>query len=230
MTIFRFIFFVTAIAFGLPGTRATVELMQLDIVLSGTAPAGPSPALTVKLEDYALNTVRITMDASNLRDAEFVSRWYFNVRPNIYPSDLSFSLISNPTAMTLANIGKGTDGFKAGGDGLYDLIFDFPPPPGTFAGKFTAGETLIVDVSRPAGLAVADFHHPSAASGANSFHYSAAHVQGIGSGSAWLGADSVDNITPVPEVANSAWIVGFAVFAAIALRRGFARANARLAN
>ena len=84
----------------------------------------------------------------------------------------------------------------ADGDGLYDIMFDVPPPPGNFAAKFTAGESVVFDLSYTSAISAASFNFLSLMDGGGqgSF-FAAAHVQGINGvldPSGWAGA-------PVPE-------------------------------
>lgn len=219
----RFLLLASALIVSLPAVQAATGLLELDYLFSGTAPVGATPALTVTFEDgLAPSTVRITLTALNLSADEFISAWYLNVSPSIDPTQLTFSLVSNPTQLTLGDIGKGTNAFKADGDGFYDLILDFPPPPGTFAAKFTAGEQVVVDVTRTGGLSVGDFFYQSAPGGGNGTYFSAAHVQGIGGGeSGWLGATAAEMI-PIPESSASALILGTVAVAIAGLRRRLA--------
>ena len=218
----------------LPSTQAAVGLMNLSATFTGTAPA-VSPALQVRFEDgFGANVVRITMDATNLTGNEFVSNWFLNVNPLIDPATLSFSLVSAPgvPSFGVSNILKGANAYRADGDGFYDLEFDFPPPPGSFAAKFTSGEKVVVDAYRSSGLAFSDFFFLSAPAGPGNPgpFYAAAHVQGIGAGndSGWIGTGSAD-ITAIPEPASGAMLAASTVFAALWLRRRIRPATASLA-
>ena len=133
--------------------RATVDFLNLDYVFTGSSPARPSPALSVRVEDGpAANTVRIILDATSLTGPEILSGWYLNLSPRINPSSLTFRLVSNPAQPAL-----GLSALEANGDGFYDLHLDFPPPPGAFSAKFAAGEKIVVEVCRAEGLNVSDF-------------------------------------------------------------------------
>jgi hypothetical protein len=159
--------------------------------------------------------VRVTFDAANLVDDEFISGWYLNLNPAFIPVELSFAIINpNPTDLTLTNIATGLNAFQADGNGRYDVFFDFPPPPGSFAAKFTSGEKVIVDVTRAAGLTVSDFLYESATGGGNGVHYAAAHVQGIGNDSGWVGATAI----PEPS-AYAAALSGLALVGALVFRK-----------
>jgi hypothetical protein len=200
-----------------PAAQSAVVTLNLNHLFSGVAPAGPNPWLTMKLEDgLAANTVRLTFDAKNLVGQEFVSGWYVNLNPALNPQQLSFAIVPpNPTQLTLNTITTGVNAYQANGNGRYDVLFDFPPPPGAFSAKFTSGEKVIVDVSRAGGLTVSDFLYESATGGGNGVHYAAAHVQGIGNDSGWIGA------TAIPEPSTYAAILGGAVLLGVIARRRF---------
>ncbi len=217
-------FFLSLFALAVPAlsVNASVATMNLEYIFSGlpTQPQGTLPWLSVKLEDgggLAANTVRLTFDATNLYGTEFASHWYMNLKPALNAGDLSLSLVANPTGLTLSNIEKGVNAFKADGDGYYDLHFDFPPPPGNFASKFTTGEKFVVDVSLTNGLSVSDFFYQSVNSTSNGTYYSAAHIQGIDGSdntSVWVGATAV-----IPEPSTYALLLSGAVLAGVAVRR-----------
>jgi hypothetical protein len=86
----------------------------------------------------------------------------------------------------------GLTGYKAGGDGYYDIVIVFPT---SRLKRFSAGETVIVDFLAT-GLTEDYFRSLSSPGGdsqAGPF-LSAAHVQGIGEYSGWVAPSS-----PVPE-------------------------------
>ncbi len=108
--------------------------------------------------------------------------------------------------------------FKADGDGWFDIQFDFPPPPGSFAAKFTAGESVIYDITSSEAIDVFSFDFSSAPGGGNGTFRSAAHVQGIGrdgDDSGWIGDENV-----IPEPASVlVWGLLATAFAVAAWRR-----------
>lgn len=81
--------------------------------------------------------------------------------------------------------------YKADGDGLYDISFDMPPPPGDLASRLTNGEKLIYDIGYTSAINVSSFKFFSAPDGGQGAYLAAAHIQGIGDGSAtnsgWVG-------------------------------------------
>jgi hypothetical protein len=186
--------------------HCSILTLELDIEFSGaTAPEGSTPWITAVFEDIAAKTVRLTMSAVNLVDAESIKDWYFNIDPTLDLSLLSLTDIdisdSSPNAVNLQH-----DAYKADGDGFYDLHFDFPPPPGNNASRFTSGESLIYEFvysgSEDFDALSFDFFDVG---GAKGDYRSAAHIQRIGSSdsdSGWIGdnGDGISNPPPfVPE-------------------------------
>jgi hypothetical protein len=202
-----------------------IESMPLNFTFTGTAAANPVP-LTLTLQDgLAPNTVRLTLDATNLSGNEFVSGWYINLNPAFDPSQLTFSFVSNPLppgVFTLSGIQTGTNAFKADGDGFYDILFSLPPPPGGFANEFHSGETMVVDVTRAAGLSVADFNFQSVMGGGTGTYFTAAHIQGVGADgglSNFTGASATPTQTSIPEPSVVSLCLGLAAFGLYASRR-----------
>ncbi len=222
-----FIFLFLVLVLGLFPLRAValIESIPLNYVFSPTdgsvRPANTtSPWLVLHLEDgFGPNTVRLTLDASGLSNVEFASNWYVNLNPALNATQLSFSIVSNPTALSLGDIRTGTNAFKADGDGHYDILFDFPPPPGSFPAKLTAGEKVVVDVTRIGGLSLSDFHYQSVESTGNGVYYTAAHIQGIGADSAWIGATELSPPAPIPEPSAYVAFMGGVVLFFAHLRR-----------
>jgi hypothetical protein len=182
--------------------QAGAVTFSLGTEFSGaTAPEGPAPWLTATFDDSygGPNTVRLTMTAGGLTDNEFVGKWYFNLDPALTPAGLSFAPVSS--GATVNGINTGVNAFQADGDGSFDIEFDFAPPPGNFASKFTAGESVIYDITYTSALLASSFDFGSAPGGGNGTYRSAAHVQGIGpqnNDSGWIGG-GFDNPPPPPQ-------------------------------
>lgn len=183
--------------------RATSLTFDLNFEFSGaTPPAGTPPWLRATFDDTldgaGANGVRLTMTALNLTNVEFISEWSFNFDPSLNPTLLTFTAVNNAASVP-NSISTGVNAFQADGDGNFDILFDFPPPPGSFAGEFTAGETVVYDLVYTSAISVAAFDFDSAPGGGAGAFRTAAHVQGIGTsgaGSGWIGP------TPVPEPAT----------------------------
>ena len=140
----------------------------------------------------------LTITALNLTGNEFISAFYFNFDPSLNAALYLPATPDTGTQVDWNSIGAGNDAFEADGDGFFDFLVDFPPPPGDADSKFTAGETFILTWVAATGLTTADFDFASVGGpeGKTGF-YAAAHVQGIGSeeDSGWIGASGA----AVPE-------------------------------
>jgi len=155
----------------------------LDREFSGaTAPEGATPWLTATITDVATDTVRITLDATHLTDAEFVSIWDFNVAGAAGATGLSLNNYSD-SDIASTTISFGSDAYKADGDGYFDLSFSWGN------GQFTAGDSAWFEFTR-SGLTADDFNDLSLGSGNSPDGLvTAAHVQAIGpsnSQSGWI--------------------------------------------
>jgi len=176
---------------------------NLGVEFSGaTPPAGSPPWLTAVFDDSFgdTNTVRLTMTATNLVDDEFVGNWSFNFSPVLDPTNLSFVPIDNADSVPL--IDTGVNAFQSDGDGLFDIEFNFPPPPGDFGDKFTSGENVIYDITHSsAEIDALSFDFFSHFGGGQGIYKSAAQVQSIGptGESGWIAATKGSGTAPIPE-------------------------------
>jgi len=193
----------------------------------GQAPGGPAPWLSATFTDVTPGTVSLTLSASppggaGLTGTENVDGWYFNV-DTPFVGNLSFSPgapAALPSGGTLTSIQQGTNAFKADGDGLYDILFNF----GTGTGHgFGPGDTLTETItSSVAGLTAASFDELSAPAGGHGPFFTAAHVQnttGTGSGgSGWIAPTGTSS---VPDGASTAMLLGITLLGIGGLRRRF---------
>jgi hypothetical protein len=175
------------------GASATTLSFDLDFEFSGAQePAGPSPWVNLTFDDSInpSNTVRLTISNVGITAAEFVAAVYVNFNPALDIGQLGVSPVD--VSASSPSVSTGADAFKADGDGFFDILFDFPPPPGSAAAKFTAGESVVFDLTYPAAISVSDFDFDSAPGGGNGSYRAAAHVLGIaGGGSGWVGNGAV---------------------------------------
>jgi hypothetical protein len=185
----------------LPRPAAAAPIVfDLDVQFSNaTMPGGPAPWLRATIDDTTVTAgfdVRMTFETIGLTGSEFVSDWYFNIAPAINPATFGWSGV-NIAASSPIVINHSTDCCNADGGGLYDLRFSFPTAAGP--GRFTGGETVVIDVNWAGGtLTPGDFLYLATPQGGNGPFASAAHIQGIGAAaslSTFVGAD----ITQAPE-------------------------------
>lgn len=176
-----------------PASALTITF-DLDVEFSGaTPPAGATPWMTITIDDAAdpggANSVRVTISNVNLTGTEFVELVDLNFDPALDPTQLTFTAV-NMSAVGSVSFLTGVDAFMADGDGNFDLMLDLPPPPGNFAAKFTAGETIVFDLTYTAAITANSFDFLSAAGGGQGSFLAAAHVKGIGAAgedSGWIG-------------------------------------------
>lgn len=197
--------------------NASTLTIGLDIEFSGaTAPSGPTPWLVAEFDDSFgdANTVRLTLTAPNLSGQESVVLWYFNFDPSLDPTFLTFTVVDNSASVPNAIL-TGRDAFMADGDGRFDILFDFPPPPGGFLPRFTAGETVVYHIHYISPIDVGSFNFPNAE---GSGFESAAHVQAIGDGSqsGWVGNSTAPAHVPEP---GSGPLIGLGLLGLVLRRR-----------
>jgi hypothetical protein len=203
---------LTVIALLLPArsNAASGIIYQFDNEFSsGTPPAGPAPWITATIQNSGSGTVLLTIANNGLLGSEFVSGFYLNLNTNFSPLNLSISYVSSSGSFLVPSVGsgtieRGTDSFKADGDGKYDVLFDFSTVSGS---TFGAGESVTYQISGIAGLTADDFVYLSAPNGGHGPFYSAAHVQGIGSDGAlsgWVEPSLGAQPILVPEPASAA--------------------------
>ncbi len=154
-------------------------------------PAGSLPWLTVTTTDAGPNVVFVEFTASNLTGSEYVSEWFLNVDPSLDVSQLSFTLDSQTGFFVVPVVEKLTDGFKADGDGFFDIRLTFDSS-GTNVHRFSAGDAIKYSVSSTGGTVLSSsFSFLSAPGGGDGPFYSAAHVNSTGVGgleSRWIAA------------------------------------------
>jgi hypothetical protein len=196
-----------------PAQAATVTF-NYDLSFGAVAPDAPAPYATAVLDDGgSAGSVTLTMSVAGTVGGADITQMYFNLDPALDPTLLSF-IRTGGTGPTAANtsISTGTDEYKADGDGLYDILFEFPPPPGSDAAKFNAGEDLVYDITG-IGLTASSFNFFSRPDGGTGPFRSVARFQSTGSdgeGSDWVAA------APVPA---AVWLFGSGLLGLVGVAR-----------
>ncbi|MGD2166948.1 MAG: VPLPA-CTERM sorting domain-containing protein [Gammaproteobacteria bacterium] len=188
-------------------SAAIVQYEFSDLFSDGAvAPTGPAPWVRATFDDSFgdASTVRLSIDALGTLDEADVTQLYFNLNPTISITDAPDNITVTPVG-TIDFVGPivtdvMTDGFKAGGDGFYDILIDMPPPPGDDGSRLNEDESLVFDIVRTDGvLSAPDFYWlstPEAGDNPGPF-LAAVKLQVTGtdeSGSAWVSA----TVVPLP--------------------------------
>jgi hypothetical protein len=167
--------------------------LNLTTTFSGSSPASSTqPWVQAVLHDNGDGTVNLTISTPNLSASENIDGFYLNFNSSLDVTKLSFTgftvnsgTVNTPTPSTGAN------GFKADGDGFYDIKLAFTP--GGTAGAFGAGESVTYTISSSQGnISSLDFDFFSSPGGGAGTWAAAAHIQntvgGVTSDSGWIGA------------------------------------------
>ncbi|TDJ48666.1 MAG: hypothetical protein E2O52_00205 [Gammaproteobacteria bacterium] len=193
------------------------------------APEGPTPWFTAEFVDSAPGEVELVMTVSGAVGVADVTDIYFNLDPVMDATDLTFTRTggTGPTAADTA-ISTGTDAFQADSDGLYDILFDLPPPPGSNSKRFNAGETLeytIIGAASAAALTASSFNFlstPQDPPNDNGPFLAAAKFGSTGTAGNCLGGEGACSdwiaATPIP-IPAAAWLFGSALGLLVWTRR-----------
>jgi hypothetical protein len=187
-----------------------------DMVFSGTVPASTAkPWVKADFYNYA-NYVLLQISAPHLSSSEYLDILALNVADK-YANSLSLTVNSNDYKVgTFANPTwtTGKDGYKADGDGKYDVKINFDNAQ---ASRFNGGELVSIRItSSVSGLTANDFNclsTPAPDSTHGPFRM-AAHLNAL---------PNVNDVTsgwaaPVPEP-SAVILLGIAVFTALAIFR-----------
>ena len=142
---------------------------------------------------------------------------FFNLNTNLSVGKLNFSLVSE-TADFGTKISTGEDAFKAGGNGLYNIQFDFSTHDFSVDSSFTYELTLT-----GGDLTASDFEQLSApGSGDSQGYYAAAKIMGVSDvpgGSTYIEPGDGFGVLAVPEPTPMALMAtGMGIFSVRALR------------
>lgn len=221
-------------------TNALAYELNTVFSMQSVAPSNPAPWLTARFEDIGPNVIQLTMTASNFPlngtggdpMPTKVDNWWFNFNPTKNVNNLQFTLQPGSSGVTAPTIAKeatdgafapgggGNHGFKADGDGYFDILFTFDISNGM--DLFTANESLIYSISLTGGGTVlaSDFNFSSY--GSSSSYGTAGHLNHTTTNnkSAFI-ADTAGELIAIPESSGSAILLGCAaaISAAVRLRR-----------
>ena len=202
--------------FSLQASAASVTFNYTES-FGSVPPDGPAPYATATFDDGGTaGSVTLTMTVAGTVDGADVTAMFFNLDPTLDPTLLTFNRDggTGPAAAT-TNILTGVDAYRAGGDGYYDIVFDFPPPPGNDAAKFNAGEDLVYTITGT-GITADSFNFfatPGPGEGNPGPYLSVARFQSTGpdqEGSDWVGA------VPVPA---AVWLFGSGLLGLVGVAR-----------
>ena len=141
--------------------QANATTLQLDfdfdfsdpLDLDSAPPDGAGPWMTASFDDGGgVGSVTLTIDLF----VNQVTGIYLNVDDAIGVGNLTFTDV-DVSAVGSSNILTGTDSFRPDSDGLYDFFIDLPPPPGSAAARFSAGEQLVYNITGT-GLTASSFN------------------------------------------------------------------------
>jgi hypothetical protein len=138
----------------------------------------------------------------------------------IDPTTLSFSAPTKVGTFDDPTINLGTDKYKADGDGLYDIRFDFSTASGH---EFGQGDSVSYIMSGPAFMNADSFSFESHPAGGVGPFFEAAHILSIGQGgnSVWASpTQGPGNPVPEPSAIFLALVAGSAAFGVRYWNRG----------
>jgi hypothetical protein len=219
---------VTVSLAGVLASSASTVSYDFGQVSGGSTPAGTPPWAQAVFSDVGADTVQLTLTAGDLGSGAFLSCWYFNVDPSLTPGSLQFQVTGSTGSYTGPTVQTGANGFKAGPDGKFDLLFSFATG-GDDSTRFTGGDSLTYTITGITGLTADDFNWLSTSAGGSGAYYSAAHVQPGSSDipcPAWINPtttsilnNSVDQQIGVPDGGSTMMLLGSSLVAIGAIRR-----------
>jgi hypothetical protein len=198
-------------------TNAASFYYSFETSFNGPNPSPNTPWINAFFQDSSPGTVTLAVTNVGLTSSEKVRELYFNLDPALNANNLNFTLLSISSGVIAPTISRGTDAFKADGDGKYDILLRFAEDGGSFGN----GNYVVFQITGIPSLDVLDFNFLSAPAGGSGPFYAAAHVLGIGAAddSAWIHPSY--GMTPIPVPEPSA--VAFLTLAAAGLFTRFGR-------
>src|SRR3569833_2364898 len=140
-------------AAGMLNAAASSVTYDFGQVSGGSAPAGTPPWVQAVFSDAGMpaDTVQLTLSAGNLAGSAYVSCWYFNIDSLLDPTALQFTGAGSSGSFTAPAISTGANGFKAGSDGKFDILFAFSST-GDDSTRFTSGDSVTFTITGIGGL------------------------------------------------------------------------------
>lgn len=176
-------------------------IFNLNQPYSGTAPVGSLQAAFANVTDG----VQLTLTAFGFGDtSQKITEWDFNIDTAFDAGGLGSLVFTHLSGVAARTTVASVDGYRAGGNGEYDLSFLFPES-GTTLGA--VNPTSVYRLSGISGLTENSFRFLSDNSHTGETrYYTAAHVQSIGQDrlGGWIGTDGAGG-GQVPEPAT--WVL-----------------------
>jgi hypothetical protein len=202
-------------AAGVLSSAASTVTYDFGQVSGGVPPAGTPPWVQAVFTDVGMpaNSVQLTLTAGNLGGG-YVSCWYFNVDPLLNPTALNFATSGSAGTFSGPSVTTGANGFKAGPDGKFDVLFAFTST-GDDTTRFTGGDSVTYTISGISGLTADSFNWLSTSAGGSGAYPSAAHIESAdGSCPAWINPSSTTQVlgnaqtNPVPDGSATVTLLG----------------------
>jgi len=186
------IFVVAVTILLISGPAQAALTFDIGFIFTGTGvPTNPAPWLNATFDDGgSAGSVDLTISAVGLTASEKVKGVYLNLDPTLDPTQLVFSDMIKTGSFENPVISTGVDGYKADGDGYYDILIEFNPDGASKA--FNGGEAVKYSITLTS-LSASSFDFVSAPDGGEGEYKTAAHLQNLG-----VSGDSAWATTPEP--------------------------------
>lgn len=217
--------FITLVSIALASAQMTASALTYGLnseFSGGTAPSGSGSWATVSVTDDGAG-VLVKFTISDSSSIGKLTQWYLNYNPSYDPSKLQIQAVDS-SAVGSWSVDTGLNKFKADGDGIYDIRFNFA----SSGNLFQSGESLEFRITTAGtDLNGIDFSELSIGGARGGFH-SAAHAQALSDGaSGWIGDKPEGNYESVPDGSWTVLLLGIGAFGLEIFRRFFARVSSR---